>query len=220
MNEELPIFQGKQQILEHIKSHPVTIIIGETGSGKSTQVPQYILDDAAFSRARVIVTQPRRVAAVTLAQRVASERNGKVGDEIGYTVRFEDVSSHDTRVRYMTDGMVLRELMVDNALGGTKVVLLDEAHERTVNTDVLMALLRRKAANKELRLVVMSATLDADRFSMYFSRAPVLYVAGRQFSVDVFFTVETPADILETALATILQVHESWGERAGDILVF
>eukprot|EP00949_MAST-11_sp_MAST-11-sp1_P004207 g4207.t1 len=173
----------------------------------------------------VCVTQPRRVAATTVARRVASEMGCKIGDTVGYRVRFDDTTSHKTRLIYMTDGLLLREAMLDPLLSRYGVVVLDEAHERTLHTDVLFALLKqiqeqRAAAQNPLRIVIMSATLDARLFSDYFDGAPILKVSGRTFPVDVMYTHSPEADYVDAAIITTLQLHLDEKDKSGGILVF
>ncbi|CAO3662563.1 unnamed protein product [Rhizopus microsporus] len=167
----------------------------------------------------IACTQPRRVAAMSVAQRVADEMDVKLGEEVGYSIRFEDNTSPSTFLKYMTDGMLLREAMSDPLLNRYSAVILDEAHERTLNTDILMGLLKEICKKrKDLQVVVMSATLDAGKFQKYFDDAPLLSVPGRTFPVEIYYTPEPERDYLEAAIRTVLQIHLS--EPEGDILVF
>lgn len=167
----------------------------------------------------VACTQPRRVAAMSIAQRVADEMDVKLGEQVGYTIRFEDVTCDSTQLKYMTDGMLLREAMADPKLERYGVVVLDEAHERTLATDVLMGLLKEVLlVRPDLKLVVMSATLDAAKFQQYFDGAPLYKVPGRTFPVDVFFTPEAQQDYLDAAITTALHIHQY--EEPGDVLIF
>ncbi|CAO3623245.1 unnamed protein product [Cunninghamella echinulata] len=205
--------------------------MGETGSGKTTQIPQFILESglASYDIGAIAVTQPRRVAAVNLAKRVAEETLTKLGTKIGYTVRFDDTSSKETMIKYLTDGMLLRELLSDELLLRYKVIILDEAHERTLRTDMLFGMVKKiqkirkeKAQNgedvEELKIVVMSATLDAEKFSEFFDRAKILYVSGRLYPVDTYFTYEPQPDYLDASLVSIFQIHMK--NPKGDILMF
>jgi HrpA-like RNA helicase len=171
-NLNLPVHKYAQEIVNSVKSNQVTIIVGETGSGKSTQIPQILLDHQLVGSGKCIVcTQPRRVAAVTIAQKVASERNGPVGGEVGYSIRFEDKSSPVTRIKYSTDGVLLREFMSDPVVTKYDIVILDEAHERSLQTDILMGLLKQIQLNKsrdDLKIIVMSATLQVELFANFF----------------------------------------------------
>ena len=237
--QKLPITSQREVIIKAVKENQCVVVIGETGSGKTTQIPQYLLRAGLAPRGRglrVGVTQPRRVAAVTLAQRVAEELGaGKVGGEVGYSVRFEDRTSAQTRVKFLTDGMLLREAMADNELSQYSAIVLDEAHERSVHTDVLLGLLRGVLRRRpSLKLLVMSATLDSVLFQSFLAefKTTLLHVSGRQHPVEMFYTREPQPDYVEAALITVLQLHaeeplddrkpgaESSGHTGNDILVF
>lgn len=197
------------------------VFVGETGSGKTTQIPQFVLFDDLphINRKLVACTQPRRVAAMSVAERVANEMDVTIGEEVGYSIRFEDVTSQKTILKYMTDGMLLREAMHDNNLSRYSTIILDEAHERTLATDTLMGLLKEVAIRRpDLKIVIMSATLDAQKFQTYFNDAPLLAVPGRTHPVEIFYTAEPERDYIEAALRTVLQIHAT--EPEGDILLF
>jgi ATP-dependent RNA helicase DHX8/PRP22 len=218
--EGLPIFALRGALLEAVRDNQILVVIGETGSGKTTQMTQY-LAEAGYTSGRKIIgcTQPRRVAATSIAKRVADEVGCKVGAEVGYCVRFEDCTSADTVIRYMTDGMLLRELLVSPDLNRYSVIMLDEAHERTINTDVLFGLLKSTLRRRpDLKLIVTSATLDADKFSAYFGGAPIFTIPGRMFPVTIHHMQESQDDYLEAALLTVLEIHIS--QPPGDILLF
>ncbi|KAI7878861.1 P-loop containing nucleoside triphosphate hydrolase protein [Lichtheimia hyalospora FSU 10163] len=177
----------------------------------------------------IAITQPRRVAAVNLAKRVAEETVTQLGGQVGYTVRFDDTSSPQTIIKYLTDGMLLREILSDELLLRYKFVVLDEAHERTLRTDMLFGMIKKiqrirheKAQAgedvEELKIIIMSATLDAEKFSEFFNGAKILYVSGRLHPVDTLFTQEPQADYLDATLVTIFQIHTK--SPPGDILVF
>lgn len=167
----------------------------------------------------VACTQPRRVAAMSVAKRVATEMDVQLGQEVGYSIRFEDVTSPKTMLKYMTDGMLLREAMNDHNLSRYSCIILDEAHERTLATDILMGLLKEVAIRRpDLKIVIMSATLDAQKFQRYFNDAPLLAVPGRTHPVELFYTPEPERDYVEAALRTVLQIHAT--EPEGDILLF
>ncbi|KAE8133348.1 P-loop containing nucleoside triphosphate hydrolase protein [Aspergillus pseudotamarii] len=167
----------------------------------------------------VACTQPRRVAAMSVAQRVAAELDVKLGEEVGYSIRFEDMTSPKTCLKYMTDGMLLREAMNDHNLNRYSTIILDEAHERTMATDVLMGLLKEVVQRRpDLKIIIMSATLDAQKFQRYFNDAPLLAVPGRTHPVEIFYTPEPEQDYVEAAIRTVLQIHAT--EDDGDILLF
>jgi len=218
----LPVWQYRQEFFELIAKHQAIVLVGETGSGKTTQMPQWCVEWARKQNVGKIVacTQPRRVAAMSVAQRVAEEMDVSLGQEVGYSIRFEDCSSPRTLLKYMTDGMLLREAMSDPLLGNYQVILLDEAHERTLATDILMGVLKEVLKKRfDLKLVVMSATLDAGKFQKYFDAAPLLNVPGRTHPVEIFFTPEPERDYLEAAVRTVMQIHMC-EKVAGDILLF
>ena len=219
----LPVMGYKEDFIKAIQQYQVLVLVGETGSGKTTQTPQFALEagftEGHYEGKMVACTQPRRVAAMSVAQRVADEADVTLGDEVGYTIRFEDVTSQRTRLKYMTDGMLLREAMTDPTLSRYSVVLLDEAHERTLSTDILFGLIKGVVKErKDLKLVIMSATLEFEKFQSYFLDAPLLRVPGRMHPVDVFFTPEPERDYLEAAIRTAVQIHLC--EPEGDILLF
>ncbi|EUC56884.1 Pre-mRNA-splicing factor ATP-dependent RNA helicase prp43 [Rhizoctonia solani AG-3 Rhs1AP] len=206
----------------------IVVMIGETGSGKTTQIPQFVAyTDIPHARGKLIAcTQPRRVAAMSVAKRVAEEMDVALGKQVGYSIRFEDMTEPGTTfLKYMTDGMLLREAMTDHDLSRYSTIILDEAHERTLATDILMGLLKEVAKRRrDLKIVVMSATLDALKFQKYFSTggdgtmAPLLKVPGRTFPVETFYTQEPEPDYVEAAIRTVLMIHQA--EDEGDILVF
>ncbi|KAG0173223.1 DEAH-box ATP-dependent RNA helicase prp43 [Apophysomyces sp. BC1034] len=218
---KLPVHAQRKEFLEMIHNNQFVVLVGETGSGKTTQIPQFLAYDELphLKGKQIACTQPRRVAAMSVAQRVADEMDVKLGQEVGYNIRFEDNTSPSTFLKYMTDGMLLREAMSDPQLSRYSAIVLDEAHERTLNTDILMGLLKEICKKrKDLQVVVMSATLDAGKFQKYFDNAPLLSVPGRTFPVEIYYTPEPERDYLEAAIRTVLQIHSS--EPEGDILVF
>ncbi|KAJ5088102.1 Pre-mRNA-splicing factor ATP-dependent RNA helicase-like protein cdc28 [Penicillium angulare] len=218
--KSLPIYQFRDQIIQAVHDHQVLIIVGETGSGKTTQIPQY-LHEAGFTKdgLKVGCTQPRRVAAMSVAARVAEEMGTKIGNEVGYAIRFEDNTSDKTILKYMTDGMLLRELLTEPDLGQYSALMIDEAHERTVPTDIACGLLKDIAkARPDLKLLISSATMDAQKFQKYFDDAPIFNIPGRRYPVDVHYTSQPEANYLAAAITTVFQIHVTQG--AGDILVF
>ncbi|ORY13549.1 P-loop containing nucleoside triphosphate hydrolase protein, partial [Clohesyomyces aquaticus] len=218
---ELPVHSQRDEFLKLYQESQILVFVGETGSGKTTQIPQFVLFDDLphLNNKMVACTQPRRVAAMSVAQRVAEEMDVSLGEEVGYSIRFEDKTGPKTMLKYMTDGMLLREAMHDNDLTRYSTIILDEAHERTLATDILMGLLKEVVLRrKDLKLIIMSATLDATKFQKYFHDAPLLAVPGRTHPVEIFYTPEPERDYLEAAIRTVLQIHTS--EPEGDILLF
>jgi len=216
----LPVFQYLDQLHKLVVDNPVLVVEGQTGSGKTTQIPQFLVDAGFAEQGLVACTQPRRVAAMSVAQRVADEMDVTLGNEVGYTIRFEDVTSTKTQLKFMTDGMLLREAMTDPTLARYSVIVLDEAHERTLSTDVLFGLIKEVSQKRAgtLKLIVMSATLDAAKFQAYFNDAPLLRVPGRMFPVEIFFTPQPERDYIEAAVRTVTQIHLL--EEPGDVLLF
>lgn len=213
----------------------MTIVVGQTGSGKTTQLPQYLEQAGWCAEGKVIaVTQPRRVAATTVAARVAEEMGCALGEEVGYSIRFEDVTSAKTRIKFLTDGLLLREALADPLLSRYSVIMIDEAHERSLSTDTLLGVLKKiKKRRKDLRLVISSATLQAEAFSEYFTdrqqhhnrvdrpkneENAVISLEGRQFPVDNHYLEEPAEDYVERAVKTVFDIHAN--EPNGDILVF
>ncbi|KAI5362693.1 Putative helicase, P-loop containing nucleoside triphosphate hydrolase [Septoria linicola] len=218
---DLPVHAQRQEFLEMFQKTQILVFVGETGSGKTTQIPQFVLyDDLPQMQGKMVAcTQPRRVAAMSVAQRVAQELDVKLGEEVGYSIRFEDMTSQKTILKYMTDGMLLREAMNDHDLKRYSCIILDEAHERTLATDILMGLLKEVVKRRpDLKIIIMSATLDAQKFQKYFHNAPLLAVPGRTHPVEIFYTPEPERDYVEAALRTVLQIHAT--EAEGDVLLF
>jgi len=209
-----------------MSKHQTLVLVGETGSGKTTQIPQWCVEFVRNrqltqgSKKSVACTQPRRVAAMSVAQRVAEEMDVMLGQEVGYTIRFEDCSCSKTLLKYMTDGMLLREAMADPLMERYDVILLDEAHERTLATDILLGVIKEVCKQRpDLKIIVMSATLDAGKFQQYFNDAPLLAIPGRTHPVEVFYTPEPERDYLEAAIRTVIQIHVC-EEGPGDVLLF
>lgn len=217
--ESLPVFKFRNQLLEAVHLHQLLILVGDTGSGKTTQLTQF-LAEAGFANNGVIgCTQPRRVAAMSVAKRVAEEVGCKLGAEVGYTIRFEDMTGPDTKIKYMTDGIMQREILLDPMLNKYSVIILDEAHERTIATDVLFGLLKKTLKRRpDMKVIVTSATLDADKFSGYFNECPIFSIPGRTFPVEIMYSKEPESDYLDAALTTVMQIHLT--EPPGDILLF
>ncbi|CDZ97490.1 p-loop containing nucleoside triphosphate hydrolase protein [Phaffia rhodozyma] len=234
---ELPIWSGQEAIQKAVKENDTVVILGETGSGKTTQVPQFLLTlfpntPSTPRPPRIAVTQPRRVAALSLATRVAAEQGTKVGQRVGHSVRFDTVVGPATRLVYCTDGMLVRELLGDPMLSQYSAIIIDEAHERNISTDILLGSLReiQKIRNAPgatddsgnpqvpLKVIVMSATLDAERFSTFFNHCPILYVRGRQHPVKIYHTEEDSDQYEDLAVRTFFQIHTARPD--GDVLIF
>ncbi|KAI8528846.1 hypothetical protein RHMOL_Rhmol12G0179100 [Rhododendron molle] len=243
----LPIYAYRDELLQAVDNHQVLVIVGETGSGKTTQIPQYLHEAGYTKRGKIGCTQPRRVAAMSVAARVSQEMGVKLGHEVGYSIRFEDCTSEKTLLKYMTDGMLLREFLGEPDLAGYSVVMVDEAHERTLSTDILFGLVKASASfamemgrttiwaregqirggkldiarfRPDLKLLISSATLDAEKFSDYFDSAPIFKIPGRRFPVEVHYTKAPEADYLDAAIVTALQIHVTQQPGDGDILIF
>ena len=218
--KSLPIYAYRDDFLAAMEQHQILVIVGETGSGKTTQLPQY-LHEAGYTKngMKVGCTQPRRVAAMSVAARVAEEVGVKVGHEVGYSVRFEDNTSDKTILKYMTDGMLLREFMTEPDLAGYSALMIDEAHERTVHSDILLALVKDLARERpDLKLLISSATMNAQKFAEYFDDAPIYNIPGRRYPVDIFYASQPEANYLTAAITTVFQIHTT--QETGDILVF
>ncbi|KZT03426.1 P-loop containing nucleoside triphosphate hydrolase protein [Laetiporus sulphureus 93-53] len=237
--QRLPIFKHREKLLYCVEKHGVTIVVGQTGCGKTTQLPQYLYEAGWSTNGNLIVcTQPRRVAATSVAGRVSTEVGTILGDEVGYTIRFEDVSSKErTRILYMTDGMLFRETLVDPLLSRYSVIMIDEAHERSVYTDLMLGILKNspftfmpivcnriRRKRPSLRLIVSSATLDATSFLDYFTsgnapdEATIVSLEGRMFPVQVAYLQEPVPDYVRKAAEVVWSIHLQNG--SGDILVF
>ncbi|KAG1845120.1 pre-mRNA splicing factor [Suillus subalutaceus] len=208
--EYLPAFACRDELLKVIRENQVVIVVGETGSGKTTQLAQFLYEDGYCAYGLIGCTQPRRVAAMSVAKRVAEEMECKLGSTVGYAIRFED---------YMTDGVLQRESLNEGDLDRYSVIILDEAHERSLSTDVLMGLLRKiLSRRRDLRLIVTSATMNADKFSAFYGNAPCYTIPGRTFPVEMFHSKSPCEDYVDSAVKQVLQIHLSL--PPGDILVF
>lgn len=218
--KDLPVWQQQEEFTETLAKNQTLILVGETGSGKTTQVPQFVVEAGYTKDGKMCVcTQPRRVAAMSVARRVADEMDVNIGEEVGYSIRFEEATGPKTFMKYSTDGMLLREAMTDPLLSRYSVIVIDEAHERTLATDVLFGLLKEVLLKREdLKVVVMSATLEAEKFQGYFLEAPLMRVPGRLHPVEIFYTQDPERDYLEAAIRTAVQIHAC--EPPGDILIF
>ncbi|RYP19767.1 hypothetical protein DL765_003190 [Monosporascus sp. GIB2] len=234
----LPIAKHRESLLYLIETYPVTIVVGQTGSGKTTQIPQFLEHAGWCSDGKIIgVTQPRRVAATTVAIRVAEEYGCELGKEVGYSIRFEDLTSAATRIKFLTDGLLIREALVDPLLSRYAVIMVDEAHERSISTDILLGLLKKiRKRRPELRIIISSATLQAEEFVRFFSdqsddggsqqsaengnpqTATIISLEGRTYPIDVLYLESPTEDYVEKAVSTVFEIHTK--ELEGDILVF
>ncbi|XP_072979819.1 pre-mRNA-splicing factor ATP-dependent RNA helicase DEAH1-like [Typha angustifolia] len=217
----LPIYRYREEFLRAVADYQVLVIVGETGCGKTSQIPQFLYKAGYTNHGKKIgCTQPRRVAAMSVATRVSNEMGVKLGNEVGYSIRFEERCSEKTLIKYMTDGILLKEFLRSPNLSDYSVIMLDEAHERTVSTDILLGLLKDITRfRSDLKLIVSSATLDAKRFSEFFDLAPVFTIPGRPYPIEVHYLQAPVPDYVDAAIVTILAVHVKEA-LPGDILVF
>jgi ATP-dependent helicase HrpA len=225
-NEELPIFVKKAEIIQAIVDHQVIVVSGETGSGKSTQLPKFCLAAGRGIDGVIGCTQPRRIAATTVARRVSEELGQEPGKAVGYKIRFKDRTAKDTYIKFMTDGILLAETQGDRYLSAYDTIIVDEAHERSLNIDFILGILKTLLGKRsDLKLIITSATIDTEKFSKAFNDAPVIEVSGRMYPVEVEYL---PADAdregngdqthLELAAEAVLRLLKQ--TAAGDILVF
>nr|XP_027202190.1 probable pre-mRNA-splicing factor ATP-dependent RNA helicase DEAH4 [Dermatophagoides pteronyssinus] len=219
--KKLPIYLFKNELLECIRDNPVVILVGQTGSGKTTQLPQY-LDDVGYTKHGMICcTQPRRVAAMSVAKHVSNEMLVTLGREVGYNVRFDNNVSLDTKICFLTDGILLKQFVNDPTLDQYSVIIIDEAHERSLNTDLLLALIKDLSLYRShnLKVIVASATIDAELFSTYFNGAPIFEVPGESFPVRLFYSRQAESNYIEACASTVIHIHHN-RPMDGDILVF
>jgi len=257
--ESLPVYQVRQEFLDILREHQIIVAVGETGSGKTTQLTQYLMEAGYADAGLIGCTQPRRVAAMSVAKRVAEEVGVELGTTVGYTIRFEDVTTPEflqrpesgraarsrattgekenneeeedfnnaepvlnpnrTRIKYMTDGVLLRETTVDKDIEKYSAIIMDEAHERALNTDVLFGILKSVTGRRmDFKLIVTSATMDSNKFSRFFGGVPVFQIPGRTFPVDTLH-VQTPSqDYVDSAVQQAIQIHAA--QPPGDVLIF
>jgi len=216
---ELPLTGRKDDILAAIRDHQVVIVAGETGSGKTTQLPKICLELGRGSAGLIGHTQPRRLAARTVAERIAEELDTPLGEVVGYQVRFTARVGGQTRVKLMTDGILLAEIAQDRLLRRYDTLIIDEAHERSLNVDFILGYLRRLLPRRpDLKVVITSATIDVQRFSHHFDNAPVIEVSGRTYPVQLRY--RPPDEETDQVEAIGAAVDELCAEGPGDILVF
>ncbi len=219
--EALPVSERKEEILATIRDHQVVIVAGETGSGKSTQLPKICLELGRGVRGVIGHTQPRRLAARTVAERVADELGGAIGDVVGYTVRFTDRGGDRTLVKVMTDGILLAELQRDRDLLRYDTLIIDEAHERSLNVDFILGYLKQLLPRRpDLKVIVTSATIDTERFAEHFGDAPVIEVSGRTYPVEVRYRPLEDEEDPDQIQGVCDAVRELSTEGSGDVLVF
>ena len=222
----LPIAAQRSEIVRAIKSHPVVIISGETGCGKSTQIPKMCLQAGRGIAGKIACTQPRRIAAITIAHRIAEELGETVGRSVGYKIRFQDRAARESYIKIMTDGMLLAETQSDRGLTEYDTLIIDEAHERSLNIDFLLGIVRTLLDSRpELKVIITSATLDTEKFSEAFSGAPVIHVGGRTFPVQVeYMPPESFSDGTNESDYVDMAVRAADGVKRhrprGDILIF
>ncbi|MET8543775.1 ATP-dependent RNA helicase HrpA, partial [Kitasatospora sp. NPDC004799] len=229
---ELPVSQKKDEILAAIRDHQVVIVAGETGSGKTTQIPKICLELGRGVRGLVGHTQPRRIAARTVAERVAEELDSPLGEAVGWKVRFTDQVGQDTLVKLMTDGILLAEIQTDRDLHQYDTLIIDEAHERSLNIDFILGYVKQLLPRRpDLKVVITSATIDPERFARHFGDAPIIEVSGRTYPVEVRYRPlaedtadgdeDDPADRDRDQVQAICDAAEELqAEGPGDILVF
>ena len=218
---DLPVSARSEEIIELIQNNQVVVIAGETGSGKTTQLPKICLQAGRGVKGMIGHTQPRRIAARTVANRIAEELKTPLGETVGYQVRFSDQSSGNTRIKLMTDGILLAEIQYDRFLSKYDTLIIDEAHERSLNIDFLMGYLKNLLAQRpDLKLIITSATIDVDKFSNHFNGAPVVEVSGRTYPVDIIYAgiEDLDSDRNQMIIDCLRDIEAN--QKAGDVLVF
>ncbi|EGR30485.1 hypothetical protein IMG5_130770 [Ichthyophthirius multifiliis] len=215
----------EQEILYCVENYSCVIVIAETGSGKTTKIPQYLFEAGyGINNKKICISLPRRIAAISIANRVAQEMNCKIGEEVGYSVRFDEKTDDDlTQIKYMTDGMLINEIQKDPLLTQYSVIMIDDIHERTINTDIILALLKKiRRKNPVLKFVISSATLEGKKIFSFFQenqfQAKILNISGRLFPVDIFYLQESCQNYVLQALFTTLDII--YNKKEGDVLVF
>ncbi|SCV06194.1 LANO_0H24168g1_1 [Lachancea nothofagi CBS 11611] len=222
VRKTLPAFKARSELLQIIRDNQVIVVIGETGSGKTTQLAQFLEEDGYCNGGQLIgCTQPRRVAAISVATRVAMEKGVKLGNEVGYSIRFEDKTTSRTKIKFMTDGILLRETLMSTMLEKYSCIIMDEAHERSLNTDILFGIFKNLLAiRRDLKLIITSATMNANKFSQFFGGSPMFTIPGRTFPVETVFSRHPVSDYVESAILQASKIHLSSPVSSGDILIF
>jgi len=224
LDPKLPLAEKEAELREAILNHPVVIVAGETGSGKSTQLPKLCLSLFKESPGFIGHTQPRRLAARAIAERLCEETQTVLGDWVGYKIRFQDKIQSATRIKLMTDGILLAEIEQDPLLKAYRVLIIDEAHERSLNIDFLLGYLKGLIQKRrDLKIIITSATLDHQKFANYFERAPLIEVQGRNYPVEIRYAplwkeeTQAPQDLYEGVLEALQSLMRL---GSGDILIF
>mmetsp|Transcript_6994 Transcript_6994/g.10258 ORF Transcript_6994/g.10258 Transcript_6994/m.10258 type:complete len:670 (+) Transcript_6994:63-2072(+) len=218
--KRLPIYKQRREILYLLEHHNTLIIEGSTGSGKTTQIPQYLLESGWCENGfKIGITQPRRVSCVSIAQRVAQELKCDVGETVGYAIQHDIRTNKQTKIKYLTDGMLLREMMSDSLLSTYSVIMIDEAHERTMSTDIVLGLLSRLCqVRTDLKIIISSATLQSSLFQKHFKAAYLLTIQGRQHAIETHYLKQPCKNYMEKMIETIEEIHMHCPQ--GDILCF
>ena len=219
--ESLPVSQRKAEIEKLLSEHQVIVVAGETGSGKTTQLPKMCLELGFGNLGTIGHTQPRRIAARSVAARIAEELQTELGDLVGYKVRFNDQISDNTQIKLMTDGILLAEIQTDRFLNQYSCLIIDEAHERSLNNDFILGYLKQLLPRRpDLKVIITSATIDVERFSKHFNNAPIIEVSGRTYPVEVRYRPVVEEDDQDQLQGILNAVDELQAEGRGDILIF
>ena len=219
--ESLPVSQRKAEIEKRLSEHQVIVVAGETGSGKTTQLPKMCLELGLGNLGTIGHTQPRRIAARSVAARIAEELQTELGDLVGYKVRFNDQISDNTQIKLMTDGILLAEIQTDRFLNQYSCLIIDEAHERSLNNDFILGYLKQLLPRRpDLKVIITSATIDVERFSKHFNNAPIIEVSGRTYPVEVRYRPVAEEDDQDQLQGILNAVDELQAEGRGDILIF
>ena len=220
-SESLPVSQRKAEIEKLLSEHQVIVVAGETGSGKTTQLPKMCLELGLGNLGTIGHTQPRRIAARSVAARIAEELQTELGDLVGYKVRFNDQISDNTQIKLMTDGILLAEIQTDRFLNQYSCLIIDEAHERSLNNDFILGYLKQLLPRRpDLKVIITSATIDVERFSKHFNNAPIIEVSGRTYPVEVRYRPVAEEDDQDQLQGILNAVDELQAEGRGDILIF